>query len=1203
VKALEVELAKVENFVRNKLDELSGRASLLTRNLARAKGLAKKAKTLSPQLRVALEALNQEAEEVLETVVRLDGYIRLNATALDKAAKKFDKAAGRSMRDWVRAKLSEPGSFVHADLDSLLVPMSNIFHRLRALLGNDEEAAPPKPKDAGGAVWVPPSSFARDTRKYWIAHGDVMIVKALLVRHLPVLVFGLDTTSDRVINPAEKTKAMATRDSGLITSVYLDNGDLESYQTRLRKEEGARLIRVRWYGEDDFPTPEVECFVEQKTHHESWSEEKSVKERFHLRARMVGSFLQGNLTPVTAHQKSMAAAGAISEKEMEEQLRLAEDVSTFIQEHKLAPMTRTRYRRTAFQRPDTNKVRVSLDTDLAVFVDQADAAKPLHWWARRDYSSSVSSPTFAGGSTSSLPLGDRFVLPMAVMEIKLSGVETEPSWISQLKTSGLIHECGKFSKFGSSIALLFPDRVPFFPHWFSEGGKLADIPSVGDASDGLPSYMGAVAHDSARTAARHALLHGQMDWDGFGSDSEGEGEEAFLAAALEPAEPESKSTVATLEELFGGHMTKRVAGTSGALLRAAESHREPSRVAETSGAAASKSEGDPPASVADVVVSSVDEPASSTSVMATARDAASSGAAPPPLASSPPPPSGGGEIELSSGIPRQRPSSGREDERLIVPGASERLTTGGTTPPSRPAARSRSACCSGRSSLQHQCCPWVFCQCCPQGCRSQANEWGASCAYSFDWLIPALCFQAMGCTPDPTLEGLAGKRRLTPMKVEPKSILALERTLIQWISASLFLMSFAAVLLPLGGAARFMGFVLTPTAVVFLLYAIWIYMSRSRAMKEKRADFQYELKAGPCVLVSILIVILVLSFIDSIVPFLGLTLTTLPLPIQVSTVSSPQCFSLVPDVSALPANAADMTSPLTSAAIGSGMLLVTTPFALGISQVGSGTSTQASAWLTSSTYAAASIEPLQGVSALSPDGNVATIAQFVGASATRDRVVGVTFNHTSLGFSDKRLDVSSLVDLADSSLGLSSTAADKTVRAVTVTDVATASTACDVSLAVMTNRMVAILSVPANLLWANRDGCGGGGSSASLVRAAVLQRDILSQSKPFGVLESMVTSGANPDLGKWMVVGASPGRSAQRFVVTLAAVGARVGNIALEVDARSFTVETAKAFARGTTLVTTVSRGPENHDVVAFTGHPSSVWMVERSADGWSGCM
>lgn len=39
-----------------------------------------------------------------------------------------------------------------------------------------------------------------------------------------------------------------------ITSIYLDNEDLELYLGRLEKVEGAEAIRLRWYGDVDSKT-------------------------------------------------------------------------------------------------------------------------------------------------------------------------------------------------------------------------------------------------------------------------------------------------------------------------------------------------------------------------------------------------------------------------------------------------------------------------------------------------------------------------------------------------------------------------------------------------------------------------------------------------------------------------------------------------------------------------------------------------------------------------------------------------------------------------------------------------------------------------------------------------------------------------------------------------------------------------------------
>lgn len=53
-----------------------------------------------------------------------------------------------------------------------------------------------------------------------------------------------------------------------ITSIYLDNEDLELYLGRLEKIEGAEAVRLRWYGDVDTKTV---CLLRNMPLGGSWS--------------------------------------------------------------------------------------------------------------------------------------------------------------------------------------------------------------------------------------------------------------------------------------------------------------------------------------------------------------------------------------------------------------------------------------------------------------------------------------------------------------------------------------------------------------------------------------------------------------------------------------------------------------------------------------------------------------------------------------------------------------------------------------------------------------------------------------------------------------------------------------------------------------------------------------------------------------------
>lgn len=58
-----------------------------------------------------------------------------------------------------------------------------------------------------------------------------------------------------------------------------------TYRERLRRDDGARLVRVRWYGtrREGAPGAAQKMFVERKTHRERWSAQLSIKASLHIR--------------------------------------------------------------------------------------------------------------------------------------------------------------------------------------------------------------------------------------------------------------------------------------------------------------------------------------------------------------------------------------------------------------------------------------------------------------------------------------------------------------------------------------------------------------------------------------------------------------------------------------------------------------------------------------------------------------------------------------------------------------------------------------------------------------------------------------------------------------------------------------------------------------------------------------------------------
>ena len=139
-------------------------------------------------------------------------------------------------------------------------------------------------------------------------------------------------------------------------------------------------------------------------------------------------------------------------------VNLAREIQTTIIDKQLRPTMRTIYNRTAFQLPDDQRVRVSLDTELT-FVREDLKAKKGEWkrndvgmhWPYRHLKSS-----------------ERYLFPYAVLEVKLQTQfgQEPPQWINELTSSYLVEAVPKFSKFMHGCAMLIPEKVKINPYWF-----------------------------------------------------------------------------------------------------------------------------------------------------------------------------------------------------------------------------------------------------------------------------------------------------------------------------------------------------------------------------------------------------------------------------------------------------------------------------------------------------------------------------------------------------------------------------------------------------------------------------------------------------------------------------------------------------------------------------------------------------------------
>ncbi|KAF9932082.1 vacuolar transporter chaperone [Linnemannia zychae] len=448
VEMLERELEKVHSFQNVKIGEIHRKLKYYQMQAQDFKKNGAEEETW--------RALEIEVYRVIAEIDVLAKYTRLNYTGFLKIVKKHDKQTGWMLKTIFHVRLnSKP--FHKENYDAIIVRLSAIYHTV-TLRGKKHTG------DEKFANWGS-SAFVRDTTKYWIHPDNITEVKLVIMKHLPVLLFN--------------TKKEYEENDSAISSVYVDNEEFECYQGRLEKSDMAQAIRIRWYGPT--PTDNGQCFLERKVHREKWTGEQSVKERFPIKTKYINPYLEGTYTMDVKFAK-LLTRGQKSVKDVELMQKLANDVQTSIVGKKMRPAIRAFYRRTAFQLQNDARVRISLDTELALIrEDDYGRVRAGKNWKREDIG--IDWPF------RQLPAEDITRFPYAVLEVKLQthhGQEP-PAWIVELINSHLVESCPRFSKYIHGVATLLEDKIQILPFWLPTMDQ--DIRKPPNTDFGLTTFL------------------------------------------------------------------------------------------------------------------------------------------------------------------------------------------------------------------------------------------------------------------------------------------------------------------------------------------------------------------------------------------------------------------------------------------------------------------------------------------------------------------------------------------------------------------------------------------------------------------------------------------------------------------------------------------------------------------------------------------
>lgn len=286
----------------------------------------------------------------------------------------------------------------------------------------------------------------------WVHPENLLEVKTYIVRHLPVLVY----------NPQTSKIVEGGQHDPTITSLYFDSPQFSLYSDKVSKVAEASSLRLRWFGHL-LDKPEI--FIEKKTTQESGASDEV---RFPIKEKYIQPFISGSYKMEKQLEK-LQNRQSVEPGDIQHMRENVEVIQQFLSEKDLHPMLRANYTRTAFQIPGDDRIRMSLDTDMAFIredaLDQDRPCRDPEDWHRTDIDHNRMEFPFPN-----IKQGEISRFPYALLEIKIKENPNKriAEWVTELMSSHLVKEAPKFSRFVHGTAQLFEDNVNTFPFWLSD---------------------------------------------------------------------------------------------------------------------------------------------------------------------------------------------------------------------------------------------------------------------------------------------------------------------------------------------------------------------------------------------------------------------------------------------------------------------------------------------------------------------------------------------------------------------------------------------------------------------------------------------------------------------------------------------------------------------------------------------------------------
>jgi SPX domain protein involved in polyphosphate accumulation len=245
-----------------------------------------------------LGRIQETINAIADDINQLARYSRVNYTGFLKIVKKHDRHTNYVLRPMFMVRLNQC-PFWNDKNDALLVKLSQLFAQVRQGGKTMSFQHPTRQNEPISTLDQHQQQQQQKVvvRRFFVKKDNVLELKTFVLRHLPVLVYQDNTTSGTIDPP--------------ISTLYLDNSDLDTYNSRVEKAPGSQIVRLRWYGS-------AHCNSSIAFERRTLAEEScgELKDRFVIKDKYISDFLHGGQAYINKYSQKLQAMASKSDKDI-----------------------------------------------------------------------------------------------------------------------------------------------------------------------------------------------------------------------------------------------------------------------------------------------------------------------------------------------------------------------------------------------------------------------------------------------------------------------------------------------------------------------------------------------------------------------------------------------------------------------------------------------------------------------------------------------------------------------------------------------------------------------------------------------------------------------------------------------------------------------------------------------------------------------